>query len=132
MTAPAWTPIAIAVIERDSYVLIGLRKKDGPLADFWEFPGGKVEPDETPERAAVRETLEETGLVVQVIDELSSREFVYDHGNLRLHFFRCELVANTDQAPLVPPRFRWVLRSELDQFRFPPANDELLQLLSEV
>ncbi len=54
------TRIAIAVVEHDGNFLIGLRPSGAVLGGLWEFPGGKVEPDETPEAAAARECLEET------------------------------------------------------------------------
>ena len=60
------TEIAVAVVERDGSFLIGLRTAGLSLAGMAEFPGGKVEPGESPSAAAVRECLEETGLQIEV------------------------------------------------------------------
>ena len=56
------TPIAIAVVLHNDCVLIGVRPAGATLAGLWEFPGGKIEAGETPNEAAERECLEETGL----------------------------------------------------------------------
>ena len=64
------TEIAIAVVRDGDRVLIGRRGEDGPLAGFWEFPGGKLEAEETTAAAAVRECREEAGLAVTVIGTL--------------------------------------------------------------
>jgi 8-oxo-dGTP diphosphatase len=120
------TLIAIAVVERDGHYLIGQRSEESVLAGFWEFPGGKVEPDERPGDAAVRECLEETGVQVEIVGEFDACLHDYDHGQLDLRFFRCR--AKSEQVPQHP--FRWVPVSELSEFRFPAANAELLRHLT--
>lgn len=124
-----WTPatrIAIAVVEHEGRYLIGQRPPGGPLAGLWEFPGGKVEPDETLEHAAARECLEETGLEVIVGEEYPSVVHHYDHGRVELHFFRCQ---PRDASPPPQPPFRWVQGSALVDYSFPAANEELLRRL---
>jgi mutator protein MutT len=116
--------IAIAVVEHDGTYLVGQRPQGASLAGLWEFPGGKVQDGESTEQAAVRECLEETGLVVQVVDGYSTVRHDYDHDRVELHFFRCTLV-NTDAAPRKP--FRWVTAAELAQLRFPEANRTVLE-----
>ena len=129
MTKSKAVRIAVAVIERDEQFLIGLRGEDGPLAGLWEFPGGKVEPEETYEAAAVRETHEETGLTVEVVGEFTPQTFDYDHGQVAIRFFRCR-VSDESGAISLPIRFCWVERSMLSEYRFPPANDALIQVLA--
>jgi len=121
------TPISVAVVEHEGRFLIGLRGPDGPLAGVWEFPGGKVKPGETPEAAAARECLEETGLAVRVTGSYPQIDYDYEHARVRLHFFACTPIEQ--QGPL-PSRFRWVSRAELGQYTFPPANASLLALLN--
>ena len=53
---------AVALIDRDGRVLLAKRPKGKPMSDLWEFPGGKVEPLETPENALIRELKEEIGI----------------------------------------------------------------------
>ena len=124
----ATTEIAIAVVEHEGRYLIGLRPPDVPLPGLWEFPGGKVRPGEAPAEAAQRECLEETGLAVVVGEPLPDVLHTYEHGRLRLHFFRCRL-GDPAAAAAVPPRFRWVPGEKLVDYAFPAANAELIARL---
>lgn len=101
MTAP---PIAAAIIVDGGRVL--LIRRAVPEGDLlWSFPAGKVEPGETPERAAVRETLEETGLDVAAVKALGER--VHPATGRRMIYVACELlagvahVANADELSAV-------------------------------
>ena len=120
------TPIAIAVVEHEGRYLIGQRPPGVPLAGLWEFPGGKLEPDETLPQAAARECLEETGVEVIVGEEYPPVVHEYDHGRLELHFFRCR---PRDVSPPPRPPYRWIIRSELGDYSFPAANAEFIQRL---
>ena len=119
--------IAVAVVERDGLVLIGLRGEGGPLAGFWEFPGGKVHEGESPEDAARRECWEETGVAIRVTGSYPVAEHDYPHGALRIHFLAAEPIG---AAARLPERFRWVKREDLRDYRFPPATAEMLSELS--
>lgn len=120
------TPIAIAVVEQDGRFLIGVRPKGVALAGLWEFPGGKVQPGETPADAARRECFEETGLDTEVGEPYPEVVHPYDHDRVRLHFFACRPV-DAEQTPLAP--FRWVARADLGSFQFPAANGALIEFL---
>ena len=120
------TAIAIAVVQQGDGFLIGQRPDGVALAGYWEFPGGKVEAGERAEDAAVRECLEEAGLVVQVVDEYPAHVQQYDHDKVSLRFFRC-LVSEERSVPNEP--FRWVPRSDLAKYEFPKGNRGLLALL---
>ena len=71
------TTVVAAVIEREGRVLIGQRKATGHHALKWEFPGGKVEPDETPQAALIRELSEELGIHARIAGEISRYEYQY-------------------------------------------------------
>lgn len=120
------TSIAIAVVEYDDRFLIGPRGAELALGGLWEFPGGKVETDETTEAAAVRECLEETGIDVQVVGALAEHDHEYEHDHVRLHFFDCRPL-RSDETPRKP--FRWVARKRLSDFEFPAGNASVLELL---
>src|SRR5688572_2665955 len=84
------TEISIAVVEYDGNFLIGERPEGAPLAGYWEFPGGKVEPGEDPRHTAARECREETGLEVDIGVEYPEVMHQYDHAKLHLHFFKAQ------------------------------------------
>ena len=121
------TRIAIAVVERAGCFLIGQRSPGVPLAGLWEFPGGKIEPGESPEETAVRECREEAGLEVQAVGSYLVHEEEYPHGRVELHFLACRPVAE-DQLPAAP--FRWVPRQQLGEYEFPSGNREILAMLA--
>ena len=124
------TRIAVAVVEHGDQFLIGQRPTGVALAGLWEFPGGKVELDETVTAAAERECLEETGLTVVAVRELSKVAQQYAHGLVEVSFVACRLAqaSTKDPAALQAP-FRWVARDELTLYEFPVANAEIVQQL---
>lgn len=126
MANPLATPVAIAVLLRDDDVLIGQRGAGVALAGRWEFPGGKIEPGETPAEAAVRECHEETGLDVRAVDPMDVVRHTYDHGTVELHFIQCEPCRGGDE-PSAP--FRWVKRHALGDYEFPSANTAIVDRL---
>lgn len=123
MSDPSAKLIAVAVVLRGDHVLIGRRPPGVPLAGLWEFPGGKVQPGETPAAAAVRECQEETGLAVEVMHEYTSVTHDYPHGRVELRFFQAAPLVGA-QSPRAP--FRWVSLADLNRYEFPPANAALL------
>ena len=120
--------IAIAVVEHGGKFLVGVRPPGRPLAGFWEFPGGKVLPGESPADAAARECREETGLTVAVGQGYPIVEHEYSHGRLTLHFFHCTLAEPQANADPRPP-FRWFDREELARLKFPEANRSVVARL---
>ncbi len=91
--------VAAAVVWRDGRLLLTRRPPGGPLGGLWEFPGGKLEPGESPEAALVRELREELGVEAVPGGEIAVERHDYPHGlAVELHFIRCEL-RSFDLAP---------------------------------
>ena len=118
--------VAIAVVEYQGRFLVGRRSKSVPLGGLWEFPGGKIEQDESPKVAAVRECLEETGIRVEATHCLVVHLQQYDHGCVKLHFLACRPV---DPEAHVDAPYEWIAREELAELAFPEGNRPLLEQL---
>jgi mutator protein MutT len=119
----------LAVIERGGSVLLALRPAGAHLAGHWEFPGGRIEPGETPEACVIRELREELGVQVRVTGRLGVVEHAYPDRRVRLHCLRCAITAG-DPRPLASDGLRWVPIQSLDGWRLPPADRDVLDLLS--
>jgi A/G-specific adenine glycosylase len=129
-TSPRAKPfyeVAVGVILRGGRVLICRRPAEGLLGGLWEFPGGKVEPGETPAEALRRELLEELGVHVAVGKPMTPVRHAYTHFRVQLHPFLCRL------APGEKVRSRatvkWVWPSQLDRYAVPAAT---LRIIAEL
>jgi 8-oxo-dGTP diphosphatase len=121
--------VAAAVIRRGELFLVTRRLKGTHLAGYWEFPGGKCEPDESCASCLAREIQEELGCGVRIRDEILTVAHAYPARPLELHFFECDLVG--EPAPLLGQEIRWVAREQLTSLEFPPADAELIRNLVE-
>ena len=120
--------VSAAVVERRSRYLVTRRLLGTHLEGCWEFPGGKCEPGETHAGCLVREIREELGCEVVVGEELLSMAHEYPERTVELHFFRCEVAG--DPRPLLGQEIRWIPRQDLTTLEFPPADAELIRLLT--
>jgi len=122
-------PIAVAVVCWQSQFLVGVRGADQESGGCHEFPGGKVQPGESPADAAARECLEETGIALRIDRLLNQVDHTYEYGFLRLYFFAAT-PRSAEGDPLQPRgSFRWICRSELERCRFPAANQIVVSQL---
>ncbi len=87
-----------AVIVKDGLVLCAQRGPKGELAGLWEFPGGKIEPNETARQALEREVAEELECVVEVGSEVTTTTHEYEFGVVTLTTLYCRLVHGTPRA----------------------------------
>ena len=120
--------VAAAVIERDDAFLVTRRQRGVHLEGYWEFPGGKCEPGETHTDCLARELREELAVDVIVGVEMLATMRVYPERSVELHFLRCEL--RGAPVPQQGQAMRWVARGELRALAFPPADEELIRMLS--
>jgi A/G-specific adenine glycosylase len=117
--------IAIGVIREKDRVLITRRPADGLLGGLWEFPGGKIQPGETPEAACVREFQEEVNLRVAVEVHLARIRHAYTHFRIDAEVFVCRRVSGS-VALKGPVDHRWVGMDEIDAYPFPKANHKFI------
>jgi len=131
MDAPRTVPrivVTAAVIERDGAFLVTRRPSGVHLEGYWEFPGGKCEEGETCETSLAREIAEELDTGADVGREVFTVSHAYPDRVIELHFFECRLTG-TPRAAL-GQEMRWVGAGELRSLRFPPADEELIQILA--
>jgi A/G-specific adenine glycosylase len=107
--------VVAAVIEREGKVLIARRPSKGLLGGLWEFPGGKVEPDESLPAALIREIREELAAEISVAGEIGVYKHAYTHFKVTLHAFHARL-NGPDPTPLEASEIRWVTPAELNDF----------------
>jgi 8-oxo-dGTP diphosphatase len=114
--------VVAALLERaDGRVLITQRRPQAFMPLKWEFPGGKVEPEETDQDALKRELREELGIEVSVGEQFMSMLHEYPEFVIDFNVYRCTLSSGSMQA-LGVLAFRWVAISQLEAFDFPPAD----------
>ena len=125
------TPLVVtaAVIEIDGRFLVTRRQKGVHLEGFWEFPGGKCDKDEPLTVCLARELLEELDVPSRVGEEIFTTTHTYPERSIELHFFRCELLG--EPRPQLGQEMRWVGREELAALEFPPADAELIEILTQ-
>jgi mutator protein MutT len=119
--------VVAAVIRDGERFLLTRRQKGVHLAGLWEFPGGKIDPDESHEVALRREIREELDADVTVGNLLLETTHVYPDRAVTLFFYQCDLIGTP--RPMLGQQMRWVLRQELSSLGFPPADDELIRML---
>lgn len=125
--------IGVAIIWNSdrSQILIDQRLSDGDFADYWEFPGGKIEAGEDAIACIQREIREELGIGIVVDDHLITIEHEYKNIIVTLHVHHCRHVSGEPQA-IECAQVRWVDIAELGQYRFPEANYEIVAAIHQV
>ena len=123
---------AVALIDGDGRVLLAKRREKGFLGGLWEFPGGKVEPGETPEEAVIRELREELGIETwgNCLAPLTFASHAYDSFHLLMPLFVCRKWEGIPR-PLVHQCLAWVRAGELRNYPMPPADRPILPILRD-
>jgi A/G-specific adenine glycosylase len=122
-------PIAVAVVRRRDRVLIGKRPPEGLLGGLWEFPGGKIEPGESPEEAAGRELREEMCIEAAIGRPIAVVPHAYSHFRITLHAFEATWTSGEPCGDAVS-EWKWVQPDELGNYAFPAANRPVLEQIS--
>jgi A/G-specific adenine glycosylase len=123
--------IGVAIIRNETdQILIDRRPEEGLLGGLWEFPGGKIEADETVEACIRREIREEIGLEIEVEDHLITLDHAYTHFRITLTAHFCRYLGGTPQA-IECQEIRWVEIYDLDRFPFPKANIKIIEAIKQ-
>ncbi len=121
--------IGVAVIYNDAgLILIDRRPDKGLLGGLWEFPGGKIEPDETVEDCIKREIKEEIDIEIEVGENLVNLDHAYTHFKVTLCVHLCRYLQG-EPKPIECQEIRWVSLDEIEQFPFPKANTKIIEML---
>ena len=113
--------VVAAIIRKDDKIL-ATQRGYGEFKDWWEFPGGKIEPGETPEQALVRELKEEMAADIVVGEYLMTVEYDYPDFHLSMDCYWAALAEGSSMTLLEHEAARWLAPDELDMVRWLPAD----------
>lgn len=120
--------VVAAIIQHDDRFLLTRRQDGVHLAGYWEFPGGKVANGESHAAALRREIGEELDADVVVRDLVLETTHAYVERTVTLFFYRCNLIG--EPRPMLGQVMEWIARGELSSLPFPPADEELIRMLT--
>ena len=131
-TKPLLLVAACALIDRDGRVLLARRPEGKTMAGLWEFPGGKMDPGETPEAALIRELKEELGIDVTAacLAPFAFASHAYERFHLLMPLFLCRRWRGIPR-PREGQTLNWVRPDRLGAYPMPPADKPLIPLLRD-
>lgn len=130
---PILLVVACALVDADGRVLIAQRPQGKALAGLWEFPGGKVEPGETPEQTLMRELSEEVGVETKAacLAPLTFASHEYESFHLLMPLYVCRRFTGI-AAPREGQAIKWVRPAKLRDYPMPPADAPLIPFLIDL
>ncbi len=121
--------VTAAIIEKDGRFLIAKRAKGRHLENKWEFPGGKIEDGESPEKCLQRELQEEFGIATAIKNFVAESIFDYGDKTVRLLGYRAEYISGEFKLT-AHDEIRWVAVDKLNEFDFADADIPLIKKIS--
>jgi 8-oxo-dGTP diphosphatase len=133
MTKPVLTVVAAAIVNPKGEILLSCRPAGKPMAGMWEFPGGKIEANESPEQALVRELREEIGIEVaeNTLTPATFASHSYENFHLLMPLFLVQEWKN-DPSPLEGQLLQWFKLSHIDTTTMPPPDGPLVDRIVEM
>jgi 8-oxo-dGTP diphosphatase len=130
---PILTVVAVALVDADGRVLLAQRPEGKTMAGLWEFPGGKIAPDETPEAALIRELDEELGIDVAeaCLAPFTFASHRYDRFHLLMPLYVCRRWKGMP-VPREGQQLAWVRPAQLGAYPMPPADKPLVAMLQDL
>ncbi|MCB1384269.1 MAG: (deoxy)nucleoside triphosphate pyrophosphohydrolase, partial [Notoacmeibacter sp.] len=122
-----------ALVDADGRVLLAQRPEGKALAGLWEFPGGKVEPSESPEETVVRELQEELGITTRIpcLAPLTFASHSYDEFHLLMPLFICRRFEGFARG-MEGQAIKWVRPKDMRDYPMPPADEPLIPFLIDL
>ncbi|MEK9904336.1 MAG: (deoxy)nucleoside triphosphate pyrophosphohydrolase [Rhodospirillales bacterium] len=130
---PTLLVVAVALIDRDSRVLLTERPKGKNMEGLWEFPGGKVDKGETPEAALIRELQEELGVDTETscLAPFTFASHTYEKFHLLMPLYVCRVWKGIPVGK-EGQRLSWVRPNEMKNYPMPPADKPLVAMLRDL
>lgn len=125
--------VAVALVDDDNRVLIAQRPEGKSMAGLWEFPGGKIEPGETPEVALIRELKEELAIDVTqaCLAPFTFASHTYEKFHLLMPLYVCRRWSGIPR-PTEGQTLKWVRANHLVNYEMPPADIPLIAMLRDL
>ena len=120
--------VVAAVIKKDNKYLIAQRNRNKHFAYHWEFPGGKVNDDESFENALEREINEELSINIKIIKKITSEKHKYEKINAEIHYFLCEAL-NDNIILSEHEDMTWVYKQDLLNYKLAPGDSKIIKYL---
>ena len=122
--------VVVGLLKKNNKILIAKRPEDKLLGGLWEFPGGKVEKNETNQDALKREFLEELQIDIQVLDYIGEIKHAYSHFKINLKAYYCSIKKGSPKQSN-KTALKWINKKQFKDFAFPKANKKLFPFLKD-
>ena len=120
--------VVAAIIKSEDYYLLAKRNKDKYMGLKWEFPGGKVEQNETFKEALSREILEELNVNIEIHKKVAEESYEDEEINIILHYYMCSLIDN-DIVLSEHEAIEWVKKQDFLKYEFVPGDGDITSLI---
>ena len=120
--------VVAAIIKSEGYYLLAKRNRDKYMGLKWEFPGGKVERNETFKEALSREILEELNVNIEIHKKVAEERYQDEEINITLHYYMCSLIDN-DIVLSEHEAIEWVKKQDFINYEFVPGDGDITSLI---